>query len=304
MSHPTLPGTLIGLSFIPTLSDIAALASLALPFRCFRSTLVSGCFFLLTLINSSTCFLQLSRSLTSLGALACSLRSSISPQTASSMFFRYNSALGPPYQVLVDTNFLNFSISNKLDPIDAMRSLLLAKATPCVPACVIAELEKLGPKYRIALRLARDPRFEQLPCSHPGTYADDCLVKRAEQHRCYIVATCDKELKRRVRKIPGVPIMSIQGHRVSCERREREEASLRTERACEQASKRVCEDVRGYVLTDSVVCRLFIVRDRKAAGRANRLIHLSSFGDFRHTIPNTNSVMSTIRRIHCANTVN
>lgn len=134
------------------------------------------------------------------------------------MFFRYNSALGPPYQVIVDTNFLNFSISNKLDPCDAMRDCLLAKCTPCVTDCVVAELEKLGQKYRIALRLARDPRFERLPCSHKGTYADDCIVQRVTQHRCYIVATCDKELKRRLRKIPGVPIMSIQGHRYAIER--------------------------------------------------------------------------------------
>ena len=28
----------------------------------------------------------------------------------SSMFYAYNSALGPPYHVIVDTNFINFSI--------------------------------------------------------------------------------------------------------------------------------------------------------------------------------------------------
>lgn len=29
------------------------------------------------------------------------------------------------------------------------------------------------------------------------------------QHKCYIVGTCDRDLKRRIRKIPGVPIMFI-----------------------------------------------------------------------------------------------
>jgi U3 small nucleolar RNA-associated protein 24 len=67
---------------------------------------------------------------------------------------------------------------------------------------VLAELEKLGPKYRIALRVARDPRFERLPCSHKGTYADDCIVDRVTSHKCYMVATCDRELRRRIRKIP------------------------------------------------------------------------------------------------------
>lgn len=45
----------------------------------------------------------------------------------------------------------------------------------------MAELEKLGPKFRLALRVAKDPRFERLPCTHKGTYADDCLVQRVSQ---------------------------------------------------------------------------------------------------------------------------
>lgn len=94
---------------------------------------------------------------------------------------------------------------------------LYAKATPCVTDCVMAELEKLGPKYRMALKVARDPGFERLPCIHKGTYADDCLVERVTQHRCYIVATCDKGLKNRIRKIPGVPIMYIAQHKYTIE---------------------------------------------------------------------------------------
>lgn len=36
---------------------------------------------------------------------------------------------------------------------------------------------------------------------HKGTYADDCLVSRVTQHKAFIVATCDKDLKRRIRKV-------------------------------------------------------------------------------------------------------
>jgi hypothetical protein len=28
-----------------------------------------------------------------------------------------------------------------------------------------------------------------------GTYADDCLLERVDAHKCYILATCDRELK-------------------------------------------------------------------------------------------------------------
>jgi len=31
-------------------------------------------------------------------------------QTSTALFFQYNTQLGPPYQVLIDTNFINFSI--------------------------------------------------------------------------------------------------------------------------------------------------------------------------------------------------
>ena len=37
-------------------------------------------------------------------------------------------------------------------------------------------------------------------------------------HRCFIVATCDKDLKKRLRKIPGVPIMYIQARKYVVER--------------------------------------------------------------------------------------
>jgi U3 small nucleolar RNA-associated protein 24 len=139
-------------------------------------------------------------------------------KVSSSMFLSYNTALGPPYHVLVDTNFINFSITNKLDIMMSMIDCLLGKAIVCVTQCVIGELEKLGTKYRVALRIAKDPRFERLPCTHNGTYADDCIVSRCMQHKCYIVATCDRDLKRRIRKIPGVPIMYIAQHKYVLER--------------------------------------------------------------------------------------
>ncbi|CCL99197.1 uncharacterized protein FIBRA_01212 [Fibroporia radiculosa] len=37
------------------------------------------------------------------------------PQVASSLFLQHNDALVPPYRVLIDTNFINFSLQNKLE---------------------------------------------------------------------------------------------------------------------------------------------------------------------------------------------
>lgn len=49
------------------------------------------------------------------------------PQASSALFFQYNTQLGPPYHILIDTNFVNFSIKNKLDIIQNMMDCLYAK---------------------------------------------------------------------------------------------------------------------------------------------------------------------------------
>ncbi|MCJ1349927.1 rRNA-processing protein fcf1 [Peltigera leucophlebia] len=131
------------------------------------------------------------------------------PQVSSSLFFQYNTALVPPYSILIDTNFLSHTVQHKLELLSTMMDCLYAKCIPIITDCVMAELEKLGQKYRIALRIARDERWERLKCDHKGIYADDCIVDRVMKHKIYIVATNDRDLKRRIRKIPGVPIMSV-----------------------------------------------------------------------------------------------
>ena len=45
----------------------------------------------------------------------------------------------------------------------------------------MGELEKLGQKYKIALKIIKDSTFERIHCMHKGTYADDCLVNRVTQ---------------------------------------------------------------------------------------------------------------------------
>jgi U3 small nucleolar RNA-associated protein 24 len=131
------------------------------------------------------------------------------PKAPSNMFFQHNLALQAPYQILVDTNFLSHTVHHKLPLLPTLMDTLYATCTPIITSCVMAELEKLGPKYRIALQIARDERFERLQCDHKGTYADDCIVDRVVKQRVYLVATNDRDLKRRIRKVPGVPILSV-----------------------------------------------------------------------------------------------
>ena len=108
----------------------------------------------------------------------------------------------------MDTNFINFAIKNKvtrdhpmssplqrrsqsprtavtcamvlpqIDLVQGMMDCLYATCIPCITDCVLAELEKLGQKYRVALRVAKvRPHRVRLcqdghhPCAGMSTYA-------------------------------------------------------------------------------------------------------------------------------------
>ena len=45
----------------------------------------------------------------------------------------------------------------QLDLVQGMMDCLYAECTPMMTDCVMAELEKLGPKYRVALKVAKVP---------------------------------------------------------------------------------------------------------------------------------------------------
>lgn len=67
----------------------------------------------------------------------CKLLCLYSPKEPSCMFFTHNNALGPPYRILIDTNFINFSIQNKLDIFKASMDCLLGKCIPYITDCVV-----------------------------------------------------------------------------------------------------------------------------------------------------------------------
>ena len=54
-------------------------------------------------------------------------------QVASSLFLQHNTALVPPYRVLIDTNFINFSLQNKLELVSGMMDCLYAKCSSPQP---------------------------------------------------------------------------------------------------------------------------------------------------------------------------
>jgi hypothetical protein len=46
---------------------------------------------------------------------------------ATSLFLSHNEALVPPYRIIVDTNFINLSLENRMDMVKSMMDALYAK---------------------------------------------------------------------------------------------------------------------------------------------------------------------------------
>lgn len=57
----------------------------------------------------------------------------------------------------------------QIDLVKGMMDCLYAECKPCITACVMAELEKLGAHYRVALKVAKV--FTRLP---GGSYHGIC----------------------------------------------------------------------------------------------------------------------------------
>ncbi|KAI5180199.1 U3 small nucleolar RNA-associated protein 24 [Nematocida sp. AWRm80] len=132
-------------------------------------------------------------------------------------YFDINHYLIPPYNVILDTNFVNMSLRRKLDIEKELISCLYSKVNMYVTDCVIAEMESLGKVHSLAVKVLKSERYKRLTCDHKGIYADNCLIDRVKSNPCYIIATCDKDLKQRLRKIPGVPILAVHGMKYSVE---------------------------------------------------------------------------------------
>merc|ERR1719393_297046 len=138
-------------------------------------------------------------------------------KTSSALFFKTNIQLKPPYHVLLDTNFIKFAQQKKLEIQQEAVKTLCGTVKLMVTDCVIAELELMREKAKLAMEILKSQPFTRLTCTHKGTYADDCIVERVKQHKCYIVGTNDRELRSRINKVPGVPIMRVKNGKFAVE---------------------------------------------------------------------------------------
>lgn len=91
-------------------------------------------------------------------------------KTPAALFFRYNTQLGPPYQVIIDTNFINFSIRNKIDLVKGMMDCLYADCNPpnhplpqCNAALLVLTIRTCTAPHHFTPRPHRVPPASSLP---------------------------------------------------------------------------------------------------------------------------------------------
>ncbi|XP_050382357.1 uncharacterized protein LOC126799238 [Argentina anserina] len=118
-----------------------------------------------------------------------------------------------PYKVLCDVTFVHHLVTNRITPADkALSNILGAPVTLFTTKCAVAELKmhgpSLGPSHSESLEAANS--LVTARCDHEDTMsADDCIMdvigKNNSEH--FFVATQQADLRKRILKIPGVPVV-------------------------------------------------------------------------------------------------
>ncbi|KAI8974479.1 Fcf1-domain-containing protein [Pilobolus umbonatus] len=115
----------------------------------------------------------------------------------------------PPYQVIVDGDFLKTGLDKKIFIKDELNSLL-GEARPMVTECILKDTKARGHDFTSAYILAQ--KFEKRKCPHKEPVSGyqcirEIVGKDNAQH--YFIATQYPKLRDRLRKIPGVPIVYV-----------------------------------------------------------------------------------------------
>lgn len=117
-----------------------------------------------------------------------------------------------PYQVLLDDQIVFESNKSKYDLLKALKRTLHAEVKPMITQCCMQALYETKNEHAIDL----GKQFERRRCGHMPSDAvspKECIqsvvnINGKNKHR-YVVACQDVEIRRLLRKVPGVPLLHI-----------------------------------------------------------------------------------------------
>jgi len=118
-----------------------------------------------------------------------------------------------PVRVILDSNFLMIPIQFHIDIFRGIDELLNQKVEPVILSPVYGEVQriacgrgKLAKEARLALKIAEKSEILEVKPG-PEESADDLIARLAREWGC-IVATNDRELRRRLRSLM-VPVIYL-----------------------------------------------------------------------------------------------
>lgn len=120
-------------------------------------------------------------------------------------------------QAILDTNFLLTCVRQKIDVFPQIKDLLPG-ARVIIPEAVIVELNRLGSSkdLKMSEREAAELSLQIIEQENTlildlGDKADDCIVKFAKENEKVVVASLDRGIKARIKKlkVKGVKFLTI-----------------------------------------------------------------------------------------------
>ncbi|CAM0135415.1 hypothetical protein VKS41_005052 [Umbelopsis sp. WA50703] len=124
----------------------------------------------------------------------------------------YQSGFGfrTPYQILLDGEFCQEGLKHKIYMKEVLQQTLMGPTKQLITGCAVAELRSKGDDYSGAVIAAK--RFERRRCKHVEPVSSaQCIreIMAADNPHNYCVASQDAELRKELRRVPGVPLIHI-----------------------------------------------------------------------------------------------
>ncbi|KAL3072670.1 hypothetical protein niasHS_017644 [Heterodera schachtii] len=156
-------------------------------------------------------------------------------------FYRYNFHFLPPFSVLLDGTFCQAALQSKINLREQMPKYLAQSVEMVVTKCVLNELQQLGKPLHGALVICE--QFRIAFCPHkPMRTASECIAhlarrSREEGNSKHIVGTQDDQLMEKLRKVGGVPIMSIRFNTILLEKPSEESKKMAEEKPSKELER-------------------------------------------------------------------
>ncbi|GAV53046.1 hypothetical protein ZYGR_0AI03280 [Zygosaccharomyces rouxii] len=128
------------------------------------------------------------------------------------LVYNYAFKFREPYQVLIDDQLVLDCQKSHYDLVGGLKRTLQAEVKPMITQCCMQAL--YSTKNQAAIESGKS--FERRRCNHPPKEAkppNECIesvvnVNGSNKHR-YVVASQDITMRRKLRKVPGVPLVHI-----------------------------------------------------------------------------------------------